>query len=323
MTDAEAQPGCFKAWWKRITPTGPILLTAVSGILLVGLVVFGNSFVCDKGWQEGWCTTVAARPPWTLLSGLAAAPSLLLLWIWRTKHRVEDIDIAQQSQITERFVSAVQLLSDDKTASRLGGIYSLERIAEDETKSYKVVTETLAAFVRDSSSLPEADKPGTRVDYVLATGATPRPEADVQAAITVLGRMTPLPKVAGYDLSYSDLGLVNLEGANFRGVNLQCAELTRASLARACLIDANLIGARLSHADLMKADLEDAKLMNTHLCKAILTQTNLDRANLTDARIEDTNLAQSLNLVPRQVCIASGNSKTQLPEGIKGPARWK
>jgi hypothetical protein len=43
----------------------------------------------------------------------------------------EQLRVAQESQITDRFTKAIEQLGSDKLAIRLGGIYALERIAKD------------------------------------------------------------------------------------------------------------------------------------------------------------------------------------------------
>ena len=67
---------------------------------------------------------------------------------WRNLKATED------KQVTERFSKAIELLGRDGANDvhvRLGGIYALERIANDSDKDYWQVMEILTAYVREQS----------------------------------------------------------------------------------------------------------------------------------------------------------------------------
>jgi uncharacterized protein YjbI with pentapeptide repeats len=83
------------------------------------------------------------------------------------------------------------------------------------------------------------------------TDAEPRPATDVQAALTVLGRLPQRPNVSRGDLTSAQvagaqLGGADLSGAQLAEVNLTHAQLVEADLSGARLGKANLLGARLS-----------------------------------------------------------------------------
>ncbi len=62
----------------------------------------------------------------------------------------KNIEEAQKSQITERFTKAVEQLGSDNLSIRLGGIYALEKIAQDAPESYHwTIMEILCAFIRN------------------------------------------------------------------------------------------------------------------------------------------------------------------------------
>ena len=69
-----------------------------------------------------------------------------------------NIKAAEDKQITERFSRAVEQLGSDKIEVRLGGIYSLERIAMDSTKDHWTIMEILTSFVQEQSPLLIADQ---------------------------------------------------------------------------------------------------------------------------------------------------------------------
>ena len=58
---------------------------------------------------------------------------------------------ANDKLITDRFSQAISYLASDKIAVRLGGIYALERLAQDSPSEYWLTIEVLSAFVRERS----------------------------------------------------------------------------------------------------------------------------------------------------------------------------
>src|SRR5919109_3695179 len=116
-----------------------------------------------------------------LIQGLGGAALLIGLYFtakaWRT---------SQEGQITDRFTKAVNQLGEagpGKLATRLGGIYALERITRESARDYWPIMEVLTAYVREYAPWP----PSTSEP---AEGADQRPEpaADIEAIMTVLGR---------------------------------------------------------------------------------------------------------------------------------------
>jgi hypothetical protein len=70
----------------------------------------------------------------------------------------KELKVSQEGQITERFTRAIdQLGATDKSGNsnleiRLGGIYALERIANESEKDYWPIMEILTAYVRKNSA---------------------------------------------------------------------------------------------------------------------------------------------------------------------------
>ena len=98
-------------------------------------------------------TFIEKSRPWTLITGIAATPALILMWHWRENNKRADIHIEQESLFTSRFTTAINLLGNKKMEIRLGGIYALSRLSRDSKKDYRSVMETLSAFVRKKCTL--------------------------------------------------------------------------------------------------------------------------------------------------------------------------
>lgn len=233
-----------------------------------------------------------------LLQVLGGTAFILGAWFtWQQLINSRDeLRIAQEGQITERFTRAVEQLgkTDDEgetvgkngarsgsgryLAIRLGGIYALERISKEPTADYSAIIELFTAFVRQNAPV-KADESVVKV------------KPDIQAILTVLGRRQ-WPSGDGQshrlDLQATDLGGGNLTNGKFSGANLnQCrlnaAYLTGIDLSGAQLTDARLIGAFLERAGLQGADLSGAKLMSADVTGADFRGANLNAVDLRGA----------------------------------------
>ncbi|MDX2240281.1 MAG: pentapeptide repeat-containing protein, partial [Leptolyngbyaceae cyanobacterium bins.302] len=205
----------------------------------------------------------------------------------------QNTEIAEDKQVTERFSKAVDQLGSDKIEVRLGGIYSLERIAKDSPADHWTIMEVLTAFVRERT--------------IPTSTAQPTVSTDVQAALTVIGRreVTRETKDQRLDLNGTNLSRASLQGANLQqasiqGANLERADLQESNLQATHLLNANLPmaifqntnlqGAYLVNANLQGANLRQANLQGAYLVKATLQEAYLVNANLQRANLQGANL---------------------------------
>jgi uncharacterized protein YjbI with pentapeptide repeats len=242
----------------------------------------------------------------TLLQGLAGAAILLGAYFTYRQLQIgreqlesgrEQLRIAQQGQVTERFTRAIDQLGHAELDVRLGGIYALERIANDSSDDRATIAEILTAFVRGHAPWPPR-MPG---QYVADAAIERVPELqvrapDVQAALTVLARRQLPPRPSGRldlhatDLRKASLASANLQRANLVLANLAEADLDDANLQKASLNEVNLQRATLASANLEEANLEGAILQGARLVAATLRGTNLVAADLQGARLASADL---------------------------------
>ena len=163
-------------------------------------------------------------------------------------------------------------LGSDRLEIRLGGIYALERIAVDSERDHRTVVEVLGAFVREQRSQP-------------APPNNAETATDVEAAVTVLGRLPDR-----FDTSRANLASVYLATANLRRANLRRANLREADLLEANLLLADLVGAILQGANLQWAFLHVANLQGADLQRAILRGADLRAADLRGANLQGADL---------------------------------
>ncbi|WP_179228382.1 pentapeptide repeat-containing protein [Leptolyngbya ohadii] len=227
-----------------------------------------------------------------------------------------DTDFAEKRLTMERFTKAVEMLGNkDSIHVRLGGIYSLESIANDSDPKepdeiYRQVFEVLTAFVRENSPYPPKDKkqegssepaqPAEKIEEAVVAEDKPQPilplPTDIQAVLTVIKRRKHKNtdwEHFRFDLRKSDLRAAllryaHLQRIDFRYANLQGIELVSANLQRA-----DLEGANLQRANFRGANLQGAELMGANLQEANLLDANFQRAMLWNPYIEEFDLPQA------------------------------
>jgi Pentapeptide repeats (8 copies) len=200
----------------------------------------------------------------------------------------QTLAVSRSSQTTERFAKAVEQLGQtgpETLTIRLGGIYTLEQIARDSPDQYHwPIMELLTAYIREHAPWREPESPPKQHSGTAAR-LTPKPSADIQAILTVLGRRTPQEreKEAGqvYDLRGADLRGADLRGAHLEGASLDEAHLEGASLRKTHLEGASLRKTHLEGAILEAVHLEGASLNEAHLEGAYFWGVYLEGANLT------------------------------------------
>ncbi len=128
------------------------------------------------------------------------------------------LELNRRGQVTDRFGKAIdQLGKSDQVDVRIGGIYALEQIAWDSPELRWPIVEALTAFIRELAK-PAVEAEPTREQSGPSQGVT----ADIQAALTVLGRRTSRGEprrlfLFGLDLRGADLLEANLKNADLTG----------------------------------------------------------------------------------------------------------
>jgi hypothetical protein len=213
--------------------------------------------------------------------------------------------LSREGQMTDRFAKAVDQLGSATMDVRIGGIFSLERIMRDSAKDHDSIVAVLTAFIRGhGSSGPVGSLPESEMGF----GST---AADVQAALTVLGRRPRRKEGHPVDLQFAVLDQADMMAARFPGARFGVARLRGISavgvnLAGASLIGAHLEGAGIPGSDLRQADLRKANLRSANLKGALLAGAQLQGADLRDAKA----------LTRAQVESAVMDQTTRLPEHL-------
>jgi hypothetical protein len=255
-------------------------------------------------------------------------------------------DADRQRRITESFSKAVEQLGSDKIEMRLGGIYTLERIARESLVEHWPVMETLTAFVRERA--PDKGTPVSTEDTdpdnlpIFITdqslykdgsqygplGQIPKPATDIAAALSVVKRRSRQAQhwerarglvidLRGSDLRGTDLSGISLERADLRKANFEQANLDGANLRGALLEGARMWRVTLRRADLSGADLGWAHLQRGHMERCLLAGAHVYRAHLEGAFLGDV-----VGLEPANLATVYADAGTFLPPDVSRPPWW-
>jgi len=291
-----------------------------------------------------------------ILGGGAVAIGIYFAW----KNFIiaqENLKAAQEGQITERFTRAVDQLGNDKVEIRLGGIYALERIANESDKDYWQIMEILTNFVRINSPVIDWDNKIQELKTPSSEHIKDKCKVrvDIQAVINVIGRRKYFfgagEQKALY-LRHSKLRMISLfdalDGAHLIGTDLKGAHLERAFLDFSDLIGATFNGAYLKKTEftnsclnmaqfektdlrwaifkrcyIKKAYFSNADLSCANFSNADLTNTNFSNAVLANANFEGSILIEAKNLTVDQLSKVKTLYKAQLDERLEAELRAK
>jgi hypothetical protein len=265
-------------------------MLALGGFLGLGLTVL--SFLSCPGSSDAtrcaealhpflysYCCAIQRNPPWILVSGIAAAPALVLTWWWRTQHKDKDIEhkeadiaFAKREEWSNRYTDTVRLLAQSDPVSRYGAIYSLELLASESAEDAARVVSTMAAFLRSTRPAPSENRTAESHE---ALAAVVRIESHFEHG-------TAVPQL--------DLSGATLKRYNGMRVTLRSCIMHRIDLESALLIEADLRDSLMVQANLARADLSRCNLSDCECSFADLTEANLTNSNLTNSILEHTTL---------------------------------
>ena len=301
---------------RRLTVAGLVLWTV---LLLTGIVL---SIVC-WGWLNGGesgSTTI--RNIGLVIAGWIA----LLLGIWRAvvadrqaSSAQRQVDAARQSLLNERYQKGAEMLGNQVLSVRMGGVYALERLAQEHPDQYHIqIMALFCAFVRSPPD-DEETKPRPRTSH---GGPVQSLREDVQTVVAAIAARdksrlaiekeartlvdprvyssdsdrppvrTPVHHQVGGHIEEENL----LRTGDFYFDPLFAVDLRHADLRGAWLRwGGNLAGARLDGVNFSYADLTKMNLSRTHFNGAVLSGAELTVANLTGARLMGADLSHTVS----------------------------
>lgn len=183
--------------------------------------------------------------------------------------------LTREGQITDRYAKAIEHLGNSNADVRIGGLYSLARIARDSHVDAQMITEVLTSFVREH----------TRTGHRKPSDA--KVEADVQAALSVLAtRPNAGRERKRLDFYHSGLNDADLRSGDFRKAMFDYSRLDGAIFAGARLDGADLSfctakGAAFTTSTARGAHFVNAKYINGWFLSVDLTDSDFYGCDLT------------------------------------------
>ena len=260
-----ATPVISVACWDQLS-AGESLSSTIRNIGLVAAALIGLPLAF-------WRSTTADRQSNTALEQSTTA--------------ITQVGIASQGLLNERYQKGAEMLGGSVLTVRLGGIYALQRLAEERPDDYHIqIMNLFCAFVRQP----------TQSDIARDV----RVAMDVQEAMNAIVLLSQNGRqIERLNLSGANLIRVNVEDANLSRAILDGTDWERASLDGVNLSDTSLNSAiffagssemEIHRAKMRRADLTDAGLSDVRLVDVDLSGAYLDGANLSRATLIRTDM---------------------------------
>jgi uncharacterized protein YjbI with pentapeptide repeats len=300
-----------------------------AAVSILGLI--GGGMALYLLWRRTVATTRQANAALkTAEAALHASEAALRQADVATRRHEGQTEADRERRLMDAFAKAMEQLASDKLPTRLGAIYTLERISNESMRDYWPIMETLTAFVRERMRLP--DQPHGDPDHDEdITG----PPADIHSILTVIGRRNEQAQVAyenedrKLDLSALDLrGTQFAEKSNFSRVGFGFTDLSGSTFWNCDLCDAYFVHATLDRVgfcagtNLSQANFGSASLQYAYMSEADFHQNNFNIAILYRAYIAGADLRSAYNLTQEQINEAYGDKQTLLPPGLVHPTHW-
>jgi hypothetical protein len=280
--------------------------------------IYACFILARKTFSGGWDQIVDVEAAKTFFPSLIAVVGAPLL-TWRivtsqlqataAQHQAL---IARQAHYTDLFTKAVEQLAavrppdaDKATGSapnleaRLGAIFTLERIAQQSDQDYWPVMEVLCAYLRSKDNTGPFSAVGKNQDIHDWIDKVPPPRIDIQAALTVIGRISNRRPVRSgrYDRRFDLTGAI-LQRASFEGVFLN-VDLSEAHLENARFPDAKLnkvtfVGSNLQHARFFGAKIRATSFQHVNLSESQLRNAELNDVFFWDVEMVNADLESTV-----------------------------
>lgn len=300
-----------------------------AAVSILGLI--GGVIALYLLWRRTIATTRQANAALkTAEAALHASEAALKQADIATKRHDSQTESDRERRVMDAFAKAMEQLASDKLPTRLGAIYTLERISHDSLRDYWPIMETLAAYLREMAKIPDRqdDEPDHPEDWR-------SPGADIHAILTVIGRRNEEGRTKfehddrTIDLTYLELRLTSFsEGGNFQLVDFSNSDLNQSTFWACDLTRARFVSADLQSASfcagtkLKETNFGHANLVCAYLGEAELEKNNFHYARLDKAYIAGLDLRSAYNLTQVQIDSAYGDRRTLLPEGLDYPDHW-
>ena len=143
----------------------PWTLAAAAAVVIVAFIVTVWLLAIASGAKPGTDRANARLDAVRtgLAAGAGAGAAVGLMLAFRRQHHQEIATVltaldATERRITELYAKAVEQLGNDKAPVRLGGLYALERLAQDNPAHRQTIVDVICAYLRMPFSVHGSDQ---------------------------------------------------------------------------------------------------------------------------------------------------------------------
>lgn len=229
---------------QRAFPNWAFPIITFSLILSGGLSVWLGPYLLSKSIppQEREQVETYTRNIW--IESLKASGGLAFVFTayfaWRNLKAAED------KQITDRFSKAVEQIGSEVPAVQIGGIYCLQRLAEDSLdRDYFIVIDVLLELIRESSQAPQVNNIKLQQEFYAKDANNSqaqklKPVSTNRVCQTALNSLSHLKQIQTAKTQEYRLNNINLWGADLQSLNLRSTNFSESILSQVNARAANL-----------------------------------------------------------------------------------
>ena len=350
-----------------------MLLVIAWGFIVLALWFFGVDIYdiyveLHKQIDEGGKTPEEYRGIAIRYFGIVAGAGAIIGYIFATGRNImldSQNKINDRTRITESIGQAIAQIgavngSEPNIEVRLGGLYSLQSIMQDNEERELSIVKILYAYVRENLKRDKTKQP-KQVNNGFETYKLPE---DIQAALNIISQFSKEQKAQGkkrprdneLNFSHTDFSDYSLKRMDFRDAIFENANLSGTDLYQANLSGAFLHGANLSGVCAVMVDLSNARFLatnfsgaslhcifesqmgektiahvnfaNAHLSALPLSNKKFINVSFSNTDLENTefygaDLSEAVNITQEQINLTRGDEKTIPPKGLYIPESWK
>lgn len=221
--------------------------------------------------------------------------------------------ITESKLTTDRIAKAVEQIGSNNQATVIGGIYSLEKIAQNSPEDHWQIMEILTAFVRENSPIPsEIMQITDREERLKALNQLEKVSVSVQTALTVIGRRDVEQDYTSEEDAYTDIKRLDLTQANLAGAKLIDGNYKNVDLIYSNLHKALISGGDFGGAFFMSTNLSEAVIMGSHLTDAMFNGAYLNDSTIMESNFFEAESLEEANLRDLQLSNVGDYNKSKL-----------
>lgn len=202
-----------------------------------------------------------------------------------------------RKEINERFNAAIALLDSKEESARTGAIYSLHRLATENSEHHDQVAAESKKYRNQVAKILCAHIRNKTKDEAYRSKNEDKPSNEIQTAIDLLFKETNegeglYSKFIG-DLSPANLYAAYLVGADFVGAQCQKVIFSYADCQGAIFLNANCHGANFRRANCQESDFRHANCQEAIFLNANCKNADFYRSNCQEAIFSDANYQEA------------------------------